>query len=80
MPPQDSTGVQRPPQGFSNKGRVRRWVAFPNLKGCYVFVVAGPHQEPDAVPLVLRGAGTRLDAPLACARPLEPIRVRQRPG
>ena len=32
--------MQRPPQGFSCEGRVRRWVASKNLKGCCVFGLA----------------------------------------
>ena len=39
-PPQDSIAAQRPPQGFSSEGRIRRWVASPNLTGCCVFGLA----------------------------------------
>ena len=40
VPPQDSTSVQRPPQGFAAEGKVRCWVASMNHRGCTIFGLA----------------------------------------
>ena len=78
-PPEDSAAVQRPPQGFSSEGRVRRWVAFQNMRGCAVFGLVNRVHSPRRTTTFKRSrvesgrasclcapAGTRFDSRESC--------------
>ena len=67
--PDDETAVQRPPQGFSSQGRVRRWVASERVKGLCVFGLAYRVQSLTAYDVFVKEQGNGFTR-------LVPVRVR----